>query len=141
MGITMELAGRSVPTAREKVAGIRKGGGGSGREEMIAVVDRNYRYVIANHAFLSHRGMKKEELVGRRISEVLNSGVFESTVKEKLDECLRGKNCAVRDAIQIPGVGISPTLRSKVREALTGEEKEMVPERPPLCRCVDFDLC
>lgn len=30
--------------------------------------------------------MKKEELVGRRISEVLNPGVFESTVKEKLHE-------------------------------------------------------
>ena len=116
----MELAGRSVPTARKKVAGIRKGGGGSGREEMIAVVDRDYRYVIANHAFLSHRGMKKEELVGRRISEVLNSGVFESTVKEKLDECLRGKNCAERDAIQIPGVGREGYLRLLLSDPRSG---------------------
>ena len=30
-----------------------------GLEEMIVVVDRNYRYVIANRAFLNYRGMKK----------------------------------------------------------------------------------
>ena len=30
-----------------------------GLEEMIVVVDRDYRYLIANHAFLKYRGMKK----------------------------------------------------------------------------------
>jgi formate hydrogenlyase transcriptional activator len=62
-----------------------------GLEEMIVVVDRGYRYVIANRAFLNYRGMKKEELLGRRIPEILNSGVFETTIKEKLDECFQGK--------------------------------------------------
>ncbi len=61
-----------------------------GLEEMIVVVDRDYRYLIANRAFLSYRGMKREDLIGRRIAEILNPGVFESTVKDKLDECLRG---------------------------------------------------
>ena len=60
-------------------------------EEMIVVVDREYRYVLANRAFLSRRGMTKEQAVGRSIAEVLNPGVFETVVKEKLDECLRGK--------------------------------------------------
>ena len=62
-----------------------------GLEEMIVVVDRDYRYVIANRAFLSYRGMKKEELIGRRIPEILGPGAFETTVKEKLGECFRGK--------------------------------------------------
>src|SRR5579863_8501060 len=62
-----------------------------GLDEMIAVVDRNYRYVIANRSFLSYRGMKQEDLIGRRIPDVLHPGVFETTVKEKLDECFRGK--------------------------------------------------
>ena len=30
-------------------------------EEMIAVVDRDYRFVMANRAFLRHRGMEKEQ--------------------------------------------------------------------------------
>ena len=57
---------------------------------MITVVDRNYCYVIANRAFLN-RGMKREEVLGRRIQDELSSGVFETTVKEKLDECFQGK--------------------------------------------------
>jgi PAS domain S-box-containing protein len=63
-----------------------------GLEEMIVVVDRNYRYVLANRAFLKYRGLEKEQpLIGRLVSEMLNSGVFEEVVKEKLDECLQGK--------------------------------------------------
>jgi formate hydrogenlyase transcriptional activator len=62
-----------------------------GLEEMIAVVDRDYRIVIANRAFLNYRGMKREDVVGRRVPEIVNSGTFEETVKEKLDECFQGK--------------------------------------------------
>ena len=61
-----------------------------GTEDMIVVVDRDYRYVIANHAFLKYRGIQKEDLIGRHVRDVLNPRVFE-TVKEKLDECFQGK--------------------------------------------------
>src|SRR6516162_10765907 len=62
-----------------------------GSEEMIAVVDREYRYLIANRKFLKMRNMTKEQVVGRFAYEVLNEGVFEAVVKEKLDECFQGK--------------------------------------------------
>ncbi len=62
-----------------------------GLEEMIVVVDRDYRYVIANRAFLNYRGLRTEDLVGSPIQELLNPGVFETTVKEKLDKCFRGQ--------------------------------------------------
>lgn len=62
-----------------------------GLEEMIAVVDRNYRYVLANRAFLRYRNMEREQLIGRRMPEIFNPGVFDSVAKPKLDECLQGK--------------------------------------------------
>ena len=62
-----------------------------GLEEMIAVVDRDYRYVIANRAFLKYRGMENEQVIGRRVAEILNKGIFEAVVKEKLDEAFQGK--------------------------------------------------
>jgi len=62
-----------------------------GLEEMIVVVDRDYRYVIANRAFLDHRGMDKHQVVGRLVSEVVNPGVFDAVIKPKLDECFQGK--------------------------------------------------
>lgn len=57
----------------------------------MTVVDREYRYLIANRKFLGQQNMTKEQVVGRLVPEVLNEGVFETVVKEKLDECFRGK--------------------------------------------------
>ncbi len=62
-----------------------------GIEEMFVVVDRDYRYVIANRAFLNYRGIKKEQVVGRLLSEVLNKEAFETIIKPKVDECFQGK--------------------------------------------------
>jgi PAS domain S-box-containing protein len=57
---------------------------------MIGVVDRDYRYVIANQAFLRNRRMTGEQVVGRRVPEIIDPAVFESIVKPKLDACLAG---------------------------------------------------
>jgi PAS domain S-box-containing protein len=59
-------------------------------QEMIAVVDRDYRYLIANRAFLDYRGMQPEEVVGRSVPEILGRETFDRIVKSKLDECLQG---------------------------------------------------
>jgi len=60
-------------------------------EEMIAVVDRDYRYLIANRKFLEMRNMTREQVVGRLVHEVLNAGGSEALVKEKLDLCFQGE--------------------------------------------------
>jgi PAS domain S-box-containing protein len=60
-------------------------------EEMIAVVDREYRILIANRKYATMRNMPKEQVVGHFTHEVLNKEVFESVVKPRLDECFQGK--------------------------------------------------
>jgi PAS domain S-box-containing protein len=60
-------------------------------EEMVAVVDREYRYLIANQKFLMIRNMTREQVVGHFVYEVLDRGVFEGIVKPRMDECFRGK--------------------------------------------------
>ena len=62
-----------------------------GLEEMILVVDRDYRYVLANRAFLSYRGVEREQVVGRLVPDLMNTGLFETVIKGKLDECFQGK--------------------------------------------------
>jgi PAS domain S-box-containing protein len=62
-----------------------------GSEEMIAVVDREYRYLIANRKLLNMHKMTKEQVMGHSAREVLNQGVFDAVVKEKLDECFQAK--------------------------------------------------
>jgi PAS domain S-box-containing protein len=61
-----------------------------GLEEMIVVVDSQYRYLIANRAFLSYMGLEREQLIGRFVHDVTTEEVFDPLVKAKLDECFRG---------------------------------------------------
>jgi PAS domain S-box-containing protein len=60
-------------------------------EEMIVVVDRDYRFIIVNRSFLNYRGMTKEQVVGHLAIEIVHPSVFETIVKPRLDECLSGK--------------------------------------------------
>jgi formate hydrogenlyase transcriptional activator len=76
-----------------------------GSEEMIAVVDRDYRYVIANRAFLNLRGMEKEQVIGRLVSEVVNEEDFRTVFKPKLDECFRGKVVRYQMSYEYPKAG------------------------------------
>ena len=62
-----------------------------GLEEMIVVVDREYRYVLANRSYLNYQGMEREQVVGHSAKEILGEHMFETVVRAKLDECLRGK--------------------------------------------------
>ena len=61
-----------------------------GLDEMITVVDREYRYVTVNAAFLKRRGAKKEDVIGRTIFDLMNPESVE-LVKNKIDECFEGK--------------------------------------------------
>jgi PAS domain S-box-containing protein len=86
-GTTQDITERKL--AQEKLQEYERAV--EGLEEMIVVVDREYRYRIANNKFLKMRNMTKEQVVGHLAHEVLNKGVFEAGVKEKLDECFQGK--------------------------------------------------
>lgn len=76
-----------------------------GLEEMIAVVDREYRYVLANRSFLNYRGMEREQVLGRSVAQILDKGVFETVVKKKLDECFEGKLVTYEMHYKYPSVG------------------------------------
>ena len=64
MGVIMSVAGDLFRRRAQRTQEFEKAV--EGLEEMIVVVDRDYRYLIANEAFLKYRGMKKEDLIGRR---------------------------------------------------------------------------
>jgi PAS domain S-box-containing protein len=76
-----------------------------GLEEMIVVVDRNYRYRIANRAFLDYRGMQREQLIGRHVADVLKPGIFEDYLKAKMDECFQGKAITFEMKYTYPRLG------------------------------------
>ncbi len=76
-----------------------------GLEEMILVVDRQYRYLIANKAFLNFRGMSAEQVIGRRADEVVSKDIFAELVKDKMDECFLGKVVQYEMTYAFPNLG------------------------------------
>jgi PAS domain S-box-containing protein len=59
--------------------------------DRIMVVDREYRYVLANAAFLNYRGFEKEQVIGHTVAEIVGKETFEADIKEQFDECFQGK--------------------------------------------------
>jgi len=76
-----------------------------GLEEMILVVDRQYRYVIANRAFLNFRGMSVKQVIGQFAADVVGRDVFATQVKEKMDECFLGKVVQYEMTYNFPNLG------------------------------------
>lgn len=60
-------------------------------DDMIVVVDLEYRYVIANQSFLNYRDMERGQVVGHTVEEVVGPEIFRSDVKAKMDDCFAGK--------------------------------------------------
>src|SRR5215469_392144 len=76
-----------------------------GSEDMIVVVDREYRYLVANRKFLKVRKLTRDQVVGRIADEVLNAGFFESVAKPKLDECFEGNVVRYETKYTYPDLG------------------------------------
>ena len=62
-----------------------------GVEEMIVVIDRDYRYLIANRAYLNFRGVNRDDVIGHCAFDLPTGKEFEMTVRSKLEQCLRGE--------------------------------------------------
>jgi len=82
-----------------------------GLEEMIAVVDRDYRYVIANRAYLNNRDLDREQVVGHLVQEIVDQSVLETVIK-KVDECFRGKVVQYELKYKYPKIGERDLLLS-----------------------------
>jgi len=76
-----------------------------GLEDLIAVIDRNYRYVIANRALLKYRNRTLDQIIGHTVSEVIGAEAFDNVVKKRLDECFAGKTVTFDWKLDYPGIG------------------------------------
>lgn len=101
MGIAEDITGRKLALDRlleyEEVV--------EGLEEMILVVDRDYRYVMANQAFLHNRGLQREQVVGHLVPELVGDETFERITRRKLDECFQGKAVNYEMQFTFPHLG------------------------------------
>lgn len=76
-----------------------------GLEDLIAVIDRDYRYVIANRALLKYRNRTLNQIIGHPVREVIGAETFDTVVKKRLDECFAGKTVTFDSKLLYPEMG------------------------------------
>jgi PAS domain S-box-containing protein len=74
-----------------------------GVDTIITVIDRQYRYRVANRKHLSMHRKTREEVLGHHAREVLH-GVFDE-VKQTLDECFKGNIVRFERPVVFPEIG------------------------------------
>lgn len=81
-------------------------------QDLIAVVDSKYTYLLANHPFLELLEKEKEQVVDHTVSDVWGKEVFENTSKEQLDRCLQGEVVSAPMTFCFPRLGERALLAS-----------------------------
>lgn len=60
-------------------------------EDLLALVDRQYRYLTVNEAYVRAYGKSREEIIGHSVAELLGEEIFAGSLKKALDKCLAGE--------------------------------------------------
>jgi PAS domain S-box-containing protein len=71
----------------------------------IALLDKNYRYIIVNEAYEKFSGVNRELLVGITVSDYLGEDVFQRIVKPNFDRCLNGNVINYQEWFYYPTLG------------------------------------
>lgn len=101
VGVNMDITERKL--TEEKLGEYKRAV--EGAEEIIVVVDRQYRYLIANRQFLRRHNLKPEQVIGRFVYEVAHDGIFEALVKPHLEECFQGRVVRYEMKYRYPELG------------------------------------
>ena len=73
--------------------------------EMITVLDREYRCLMANRQYLELKNLPRDQVVGRFAYELVGERLFTDVIKPKLDQCFRGKVVRYELRATYPKVG------------------------------------
>jgi len=74
-------------------------------EDLIAVVNRRYEYILANKAFLKYHGLNYDQVIGHHVAEIVGEKAFRETIKPHIDQSLKGNQVHYEMARSYPEIG------------------------------------
>lgn len=101
VGVNVDIAQRKL--SEQKLREYERAVEGSG--EMITVLDREYRCLMANRRYLELKNLPRDQVVGRFGYDMVDEKLFTDVLKPKLDECFRGKVVRFELRATFPKVG------------------------------------
>ena len=61
-------------------------------EDLVSIVDHNYVYVAVSHGYTLFFNTPTEEIIGKKVSDIHGTDIFERALKSNLDSALAGKD-------------------------------------------------
>ncbi len=77
----------------------------SATSDMQALLDRNYRYLAVNVAYLRAFRLSADELIGKHVKDLLGEEFFSSAIKPQIDICLAGGEAGYQNWFEFPETG------------------------------------
>ena len=73
--------------------------------ELMIMINREYKYEAVNDAYCSAQGMRRENILGKAISEICGKEYFARTIKTNIDKCFGGDIVKYKEWINISTFG------------------------------------
>ncbi len=73
---------------------------------MITIINRDYVYERVNDTFCRELGVKREEIVGKSLSDIWGEENFRNQIKGKIDSCFAGETIRYEACFDTHGLGI-----------------------------------
>lgn len=74
----------------------------SSTPDLVSLIDRDYRYVLVNDAYLRRFNRKKEDTIGKTSEEVIGKELFERLTKNSAKKAFSGKTVTVEAWVDFP---------------------------------------
>jgi PAS domain S-box-containing protein len=78
----------------------------SATSEPMAVIDGNYTFLQMNAAYENFWGLHKNEILGKRVPEIIGEDKFRETVKANVDRCFAGRKISYSAWFESPVFGL-----------------------------------
>jgi PAS domain S-box-containing protein len=74
-------------------------------EELVVVVDKDYKYRLVNGAFLRRHRMRRDQVVAHTVENVFGKEIFQNMVKPNIERCFNGEDVHYEIAFAFPDLG------------------------------------
>ena len=70
--------------------------------DLMALIDKDYRYLTVNRTHLELFQLREAEIIGRTVAEILGAEFFQNNAKPCIDHCFSGKKCNQQAWLTLP---------------------------------------
>ncbi len=74
-------------------------------KELMGLINNNYQYEAVNEAYCSAYSKTKEEIIGKKMQEIVGDKTFYESIKEQIDTCIEGNESIYEGWFNLPNLG------------------------------------